>query len=98
MDSPELFVITKFDCDLIFKMLMFLFSGMTTGQYNNRSNMASERPKNCFWRALSKKYILLCCMCGGLTLTIGVLYLVRPGSNSSINDVTLFVFKGWVLQ
>ena len=27
-------------------------------------------------KTISKKYVLLCCICGGLTLTLGILYLV----------------------
>jgi len=45
-------------------------------QFNNPTNGSSDRSTNCFFRTMSKKYILLCCLCGGLTLSIGILYLV----------------------
>ena len=28
------------------------------------------------WKSLRKKYVLLCCLCGGLCVALGILYLV----------------------
>ena len=70
---------------------VFAFSGLYChGYQDSRSRQAAagrpgaagpglaaqEVAPSSIWKSLRKKYVLLCCLCGGLCLTLGILYLV----------------------
>ena len=73
-----------------FLLFFFLFTGLNgaTGHHPSyqmeppphhlRHQPARSRSMTAssIWKSLRKKYVLLCCLCGGLCMALGILYLV----------------------
>lgn len=63
----------------ILKMSTIYFSGLhgNNGYSDSRmSDTVNTSRNSSIWKSLRKKYVLLCCLCGGLCLALGILYLV----------------------
>ena len=43
---------------------------------NLRNQSRRSMTASSIWKSLRKKYVLLCCLCGGLCVALGILYLV----------------------
>lgn len=62
--------------EIIFNGCLHFFSGMSSVNSCYFSPIPSrDTSSNCWLNFFSKKYILLCGICGGLCFSIGILYL-----------------------
>lgn len=66
-------------CNLIF----FLFFNLVSSSNANNNNMRTQRDRNdglrtddCCHKTLLKKYVILCLICGGLSVLVGCLFIV----------------------
>ena len=51
-------------------------TSMTSSTGGHHGPTSASAAASSIWKSLRKKYVLLCCLCGGLCLALGVLYLV----------------------
>ena len=58
-------------------LLSFVVSGHHN-PYHERRRQEEEgiTDSHSIWKSMKKKYVLLCCLCGGLCLALGILYMV----------------------